>query len=98
SPFWHEVRRCFDGGDVAGATRRRGLSQLTWLLDDAPSERERLRALAALSSRDGDGATALARANGWERRLNRAQTAFARPTRLTHPLVLEQLRRKTSFG
>ena len=36
--------------------------------------------------------TSLARANGWERRLDRALAAFDRPTRLTHPVVLEQLR------
>ena len=41
--------------------------------------------------------TALARANGWERRLDRALDAFRRPTRLTHPLVLEELRQQASF-
>ena len=41
---------------------------------------------------------ALARANGWERRLERALGAFNRPTRLTNPLVLEQLGSRTSFS
>jgi len=43
-------------------------------------------------------AEALARANGWERRLERALGAFHRPTRLTHPLVVEQLGSRTSFA
>jgi ATP-dependent helicase/DNAse subunit B len=66
--------------------------------DDAPTDRERLRALAELAARDRDGAEALARANAWERRLERALKAFERPTRLTHPLVLEQLQAKTTFN
>ena len=53
----------------------------------APTDRERLRALAELAARDRDGADALARANAWERRLERALKAFDRPTKLTHPLV-----------
>jgi RecB family exonuclease len=36
--------------------------------------------------------------NGWERRLERALSAFRRRTRLRHPLVLEQLRSRTSFN
>ena len=91
SPFWDEVQSLFDPEDVRRWTRRRPLSALTWTLDDAPTERERLRALAELAARDAGQADALARANGWERRLDRAVRAFARPTRVTHPLVLEQL-------
>jgi RecB family exonuclease len=98
SPFWDEVRSAFDPDDVRLWTRRRQLSALTWSLDDAPTDRERLRALAELASRDRDGADALARANAWERRLDRALKAFERPTRLTHPLVLEQLEAKTTFN
>src|SRR5207248_1297192 len=37
-------------------------------------------------------------ANGWERRLTRARTAFTRRTRLESPEVLEWLRAKTTFG
>ena len=56
------------------------LSALTWPLEAAPTERERLRALAPLAAdRAGDDADALARANGWERRLDRALAAFDRP-------------------
>ncbi len=98
SPFWDEVQSAFDPDDVRRWTRRRPLSALTWSLDDAPTDRERLRALAELAARDRVGADALARANAWERRLERALKAFERPTRLTHPLVLEQLEAKTTFN
>jgi ATP-dependent helicase/DNAse subunit B len=98
SPFWHEAQALFDGHDVGRWTRRRPLSALTWPLDDAPTERERLRALAELAAHDAEQADAIARANGWERRLERARTAFHRPTRLTHPLVLEQLGSRGSFA
>ena len=98
SPFWHDVEALFDGDDVRRWTRRRPLSALTWSLEEAPTERERLRALAELAAHDATTADALARANGWERRLERARGAFRRPTRLTHPLVLEQLGSRTSFG
>ena len=98
SPFWEEVQSVFDADDVRRWTRRRPLSALTWKLEDAPTERERLRALAELAALDGPGAHALALANGWERRLERAVTAFRRPTKLTHPLVLEQLGSKQTFN
>src|SRR6185312_9503515 len=98
SPFWDEAQAAFDPEDVRRWTRRRQLSALTWSLDDAPTDRERLRALAELASRDRPSADALARANAWERRLERALGAFERPTRLTHPLVLEQLEAKTTFN
>jgi ATP-dependent helicase/DNAse subunit B len=98
SPFWDEVTRLFPKEEVERATKRRSLSALTWQLDDAPTDRERLRALAALAAEDGPEAEALASANGWERRFERALRAFERPTRLTHPLVLEQLRDKTVFN
>jgi ATP-dependent helicase/DNAse subunit B len=100
SPFWEEVASVFDPDDVARWTRRRALSELTWPLEEAPSERERLRALAQLAAqKDGaDSADALARANGWERRLERARAAFERPTRLRHPAVLAELAARTSFN
>ena len=98
SPFWDEAQAAFDPEDVRRWTRRRQLSALTWSLDDAPTDRERLRALAELASRDRPNADALARANAWERRLERAVIAFERPTRLTHPLVLEQLQARTTFN
>ena len=98
SPFWDEVQAVFDPEDVRRWTRRRQLSAQTWTLDDAPTERERLRALAELAARDAPSADALARANGWERRLERAVGAFRRPTRLTHPLVLEQVGSRLTFN
>jgi ATP-dependent helicase/DNAse subunit B len=98
SPFWDEVRGLFAEDDVRRATSRRALSELTWPIEQAPTERERLRALAALVPDDEGTARALAQANGWERQLDRALRAFERPTRLTHPLVLEELGNKTNFG
>jgi len=100
SPFWEEVAAVFDPDDVARWTRRRALSELTWPLEEAPSDRERLRALAQLAAqKDGaDSADALARANGWERRLERARAAFERPTRLRHPAVLAELAARSSFN
>src|SRR3954471_9006701 len=98
SPFWDEVRGLFDGDDVRRATSRRPLSALTWPVEQAPTQRERLRALASLVPDDREEARALAQANGWERPLGPGVRAFDGPTRLTHPLVLEQLGAKTSFG
>jgi ATP-dependent helicase/DNAse subunit B len=98
SPFWEDVCLVIQPEDVARWTRRRPLSQLVWPIEIAPSERERLRALSWLSTTDHAGADALARANGWERRLDRALQAFDRPTRLTDSSVLDQLRGKSMFG
>jgi ATP-dependent helicase/nuclease subunit B len=98
SPFWDETRTLFAADEVERWTRRRPLAALTWPLETAPSERERLRALAAAAPVDRSAATSLARANGWERRLERALAAFDRPTRLTHPVVLEELRQKACFS
>jgi ATP-dependent helicase/DNAse subunit B len=98
SPFWEEVQSLFDSEDVRRWTRRRPLSALTWPVDGAPTERERLRALAELAARDAPAAEGLARANGWDRRLERALTAFRRPTRISHSLVREQLESRTTFN
>ena len=100
SPFWEEVVELFPGEDVARWTVRRPLSSLTWRLESAPTDRERLRALAILSTDEErrEEAETLARANGWERRLDRARSASKRPTRLTHPRVLEELRAKNVFN
>jgi ATP-dependent helicase/DNAse subunit B len=98
SPFWDEVRGLFPADDVARWTRTRRLSALTWPLEQAPTERERLRSLAALSVSEPDAAEALAAANGWSRRLERARSAFRRPTKLTSPAVLQELAARTAFG
>jgi ATP-dependent helicase/DNAse subunit B len=98
SPFWDDVQSLFDLEDVGRWTRRRALSALTWQLEEAPTERERLRTVAELASREPATADGLARANGWERRLERARRAFRRPTRLTNPLVLEQFGSRRTFS
>jgi ATP-dependent helicase/nuclease subunit B len=100
SPFWHEVAALFDRDDVVRWTRRRPLSALTWPLEGAPTERERVRAVASLAAADDTrpDALALARANGWERRLERALRAERRRTLLRHPLVLEQVKSRTTFN
>ncbi len=98
SPFWDEARRAFPEEDVRRWTRRRSLSQLTWPLEEAPTTRERLRSAAALAADDEDLALGVAAANDWSRQLRRALAAFTRPTRLTHPHVLEELRRRASYG
>ena len=60
SPFWEEVAGIFEPADVARATLRRSLSELTWSLERAPTERERLRALCLLSVAETDAAERLA--------------------------------------
>jgi ATP-dependent helicase/DNAse subunit B len=98
SPFWDEARALYEPRDVSRWTRRRALSVLTWPLVEAPTERERLRALAALAIADPGEAHALAAANGWERRLARARRAFERPTRLTNPAVIADLAARRTFN
>ena len=97
SPFWDEVQSLFPREEVERATTRRRLSELTWRLEDAPTERERLRALASIARDEPADADGIARANGWERRLARARSAPNRPTRLRHPVVLETLAARTTF-
>jgi ATP-dependent helicase/nuclease subunit B len=67
SPFWEEARGVFDAEEVRRWTRRRTLSQLTWPLESAPSERERLRATSALAADDRAAAESIAAANGSSR-------------------------------
>jgi ATP-dependent helicase/DNAse subunit B len=98
SPFWEEARAVFAGEDVSRWTRRRPLSALTWPLEDAPSERERLRSLAALTPSDPELARAVAVANGWERRFERALSAFERPTHLSDSAVLATLAARETFS
>ncbi|HEY4347248.1 MAG TPA: PD-(D/E)XK nuclease family protein [Gaiellaceae bacterium] len=99
SPFWEDVAAVFVKEDVDRATRRRALSELTWPIEAAPTERERVRAVARLSAdSDAELALALAEANGWTRRLGRARRAFTRDTRLRNAAVREQLGGRTTFG
>src|SRR5262249_13771239 len=97
-PFWEEVVAAFEPTSVARATRRRTLSESTWAVDAAPTERERLRALARLAADRPDEAVALGDANGWSRPLARARRAFDRPTRLRNPAVLAELDARRMFG
>ena len=92
-PFWEAVRDLFDEDDVRHQTRRRPLSALTWPLEDAPTERERLRALASLAAAEPADASAIARGNGWDRRLERATHAFERPTWIHHERALRLMAR-----
>ncbi len=98
SPFWEDVRSLFEEADVQHATRRRSLSALTWPLESAPSERERLRALVRLAADDEDGADALAAANDWSRRLGRARGAFDRTTALLNGDVIAPFAAKRVFS
>ena len=98
SPFWQDVISLFGDVDVQRATRRRALSALTWPLESAPSERERLRAVVRLASEDVEGGYALAAANDWSRRLDRARGAFERVTTLQNPTVLEPFAAKAVFS
>jgi ATP-dependent helicase/DNAse subunit B len=98
SPFWEAVRDVFDADDVRHHTVRRPLSALTREIESAPTERERLRALARMSVARPTDAVALARANGWERRLRRATSAFDRPTTLTHERALRLLGSRDAYS
>ncbi len=97
SPFWDAVRTLFHPDDVRRQTIRRPLSRLTWPIDTAPTERERLRSLAGLAATDPKEAEALAFANGWGRKLSRARRAFSRPTVIRHPRALSLLGSRDTF-
>ena len=97
SPFWDDVTSLFDPASVARHTRRRSLADLTWPLEEAPSERERLRATARIAVESPEEAEAIAAANAWSRRFERARDAFTRPTRLRAPATLDVLSSRTTF-
>ena len=78
-------------------TTRRPLARLTWPIESAPTERERLRALARLAADDPREADALAYANGWQRKLGRARRAFSRPTAIRHPRAVALLASRETF-
>jgi ATP-dependent helicase/DNAse subunit B len=98
SPFYEEVRSLFDPTDVERWTRRRRLSELAWEPSSAPTERERLRSVAALAAEHPTAARALAASEGWTRQIERALAAFTRPTALVNPVVLAQLRDTDRFS
>ena len=90
SPFWSEVVRVL-GEQSPALVRRRGLADVSWPLQAAPSERERLRALTREMRDDPDWATGVAAMMGWERKLRRAATATKRDSRLRDPELLAEL-------
>ncbi|MGZ4430458.1 MAG: PD-(D/E)XK nuclease family protein [Gaiellales bacterium] len=98
SPFLDDVRSAL--GDAAGSLerRRRELGDLTWELEQAPTERERLRALARELRRRGEWAAALAEEHGWGRKMVRAQAAYRRSRRLQNPAVLAALAAQERFS
>ena len=98
SPFWEAVRELFDEDDLRHHTVRRPLSALTRELEAAPTERERLRALARLAASDPAGASALALQNGWDRRLRRATHAFDRRTDVRHERALLLLGSRDAYS
>jgi ATP-dependent helicase/DNAse subunit B len=99
SPFWEELRGLFEEADAERWTKRRPLSRLVWEdVREAPSERERLRSLAATASSDLPRARSLAASNGWERQLERAVGAFDRPSALVNETVLGELRGRGTFS
>jgi hypothetical protein len=90
SPFWAEVVRVL-GPQSAGLVRRRGLADVSWPLASAPSDRERLRALARQLRTDPDWAMDVGAMMGWERKLRRAAVATRHPTQVRDPELLAEL-------
>ena len=90
SPFWAEVVRML-GPQAPGLVRRRGLADLSWPLRSAPSDRERLRALARELRDDPEWATGVGAMMGWERKLRRAAVATRHDTRIGDPELLAEL-------
>jgi hypothetical protein len=97
SPFWSEVVRVL-GPQAAGLVRRRGLADVSWPLRAAPSDRERLRALARELREDADWATGVAAMMGWERKLRRAAVATRHETRVRDPEILAELQATERFS
>ena len=78
--------------------RRRGLADVSWPLQTAPSDRERLRALARELRDDADWATGVGAMMGWERKLRRAAVATRHETRVRDPELLAELARRERFS
>jgi ATP-dependent helicase/DNAse subunit B len=97
SPFWNDVRDAL--GDGCPPIERQGLRDLTYELADAPSERERLRSLAALAGVDVLAARRIAdTVPGWRRRIDRARRAFSRVTRIDDPAILAEFAARRNYG
>ena len=98
SPFWEEVAAVFDRDDVVRATTRRPLSALTWALEDAPSERERLRALSLLAASDADEARACSPRRTTGSGVCARAVALQRTTRLRSEALRDVYGARTTFG
>ncbi|HVG88986.1 MAG: PD-(D/E)XK nuclease family protein [Gaiellales bacterium] len=96
SPFLEEVRRALPG--LTLPVRRRALGDITWMLEDAPTDRERQRALARALRDRPEWAAATGEPLGWGRKLERARTAYRRRTELRHPAVLAALAGQERFS
>ena len=90
SPFWAEVARVL-GDQAAGLVRRRGLADVSYPLEQAPSDRERLRALARELREDEEWALLTASHLGWERKLRRAAASRRRAGDVVDPALVEAL-------
>ncbi|MDX6550728.1 MAG: hypothetical protein QOJ31_1412, partial [Gaiellales bacterium] len=95
SPFLDDVVRALGG---APELRRRALGDLTYQLDQAPTERERLRALVREQRRRPDWAASVAADQGWTRKFERARGAYRRGPRLSNPAVLAALADQQRFS
>ncbi len=97
SPFLADVREALGGAPLP--RRRRALGDLTWPLDEAPTERERLRSLAReLRERPEWAMAACTGHEGWERKLQRARDAYRRRTALRNRSVLDALAAQGRFS
>jgi hypothetical protein len=95
SPFLEDVVRALG---APPELRRRALGDLTYELEQAPTERERLRALAREQRHRPDWAASVAEEQGWTRKLERARAAYRRGSRLSNPAVLAALADQQRFS
>jgi ATP-dependent helicase/DNAse subunit B len=96
SPFLEDVLRAV--GEDRVERHRRAIGDLTYDLTHAPTVRERQRALARELRTRPDWAAAVAEREGWTRKLERARSAYRRPSRLRNRAVLEALARQERFN
>ena len=96
SPFLEDVVRAV--GEDGVDRRRRAIGDLTYGLDEAPTEREQQRALARELRTRPDWAAAVAERQGWTRKLERARTAYRRPAGLRNRAVLTALAEQQRFS
>src|SRR6476646_3542287 len=96
SPFLEDVVRSV--GQDGVELRRRAIGDLTHPLEQAPSERERQRALARELRTRPDWAAAVADHHGWTRKLERARLAYRRRPQLRNATVLAALAAQERFS